>query len=87
VADLGNAANAPLWLQVHTQMQDIATQLGGAVKPTGAGGGDLALGAFASAEAAALFTRRLADRGIPCPPLAPAHQGVRLQSQASKVGE
>ncbi len=84
---LGRAANAPLWLPVHTQMQDIAEQLGGAVKPTGAGGGDLALGAFASAQDAAAFTEKLADHGISCPPLAPAHQGVRLQSQASKVGE
>ena len=87
VAQLGEAASAPLWLPIHTQMQDIATQLGGAVKPTGAGGGDLALGAFSSAEAAARFTQRLADRGIPCPSLAPARQGVRLQSQASKVVE
>lgn len=87
VADLGKAATAQLWLPIHTQMQDIAEQLGGAVKPTGAGGGDLALGAFSSANDAALFTKRLADRGISCPPLAPTHQGVRLQSQPSKVCE
>ncbi len=87
VAELGTAAGAALWLPVHSQMRDIAEQLGGAVKPTGAGGGDLALGAFANASDMALFVERLADRGIPCPPLAPAPQGVRLQSQASKVDE
>jgi len=87
VADLGSAAGAALWLPVHSQMRDIAEQLGGSVKPTGAGGGDLALGAFSNASDMARFVERLADRGIPCPPLAPAPQGVRLQSQASKVDE
>ncbi|MCP4444855.1 MAG: hypothetical protein GY811_05850 [Myxococcales bacterium] len=87
VAELGRAAGVDLWLPIHSQMQDIAAQLGGAVKPTGAGGGDLALAAFSSAEAATLFEARLGDHGIHCPALAPSHQGVRLLGQTSKVGE
>ncbi len=87
VAELGLAAGASLWLPIHSQMRDIATELGGALKPTGAGGGDLALGAFDSAETAKIFEERLAAQGIRCPALAPSREGVRLRSQASKVSE
>ena len=41
MAALGHDAQAPLWLPIHSQMQRIAISLGGALKPTGAGGGDL----------------------------------------------
>lgn len=87
VAELGRAAGAELWLPVHSQMRDIAQQLGGSVKPTGAGGGDLALGAFPSSEQATQFALRLTDHGIDCPTLAPTREGVRLQSRPSKVSE
>ena len=87
VAALGHDAQAPLWLPIHSQMQRIAISLGGALKPTGAGGGDLALGAFDSAENAQIFVQRLADQGIPSPNLAASREGVRLQPQASKVAE
>lgn len=87
VEALGAAAKAPIWIPVHSQMRDIAEQLGGSVKPTGAGGGDLALGAFHSSEQAERFRNALMDLGIPCPDLAPSNLGVRLQSQASKVNE
>lgn len=87
VEALGAAAKAPIWLPVHSQMRDIAKRLGGSVKPTGAGGGDLALGAFHSLEQAQRFRDALVDRGIPCPDLAPSKLGVRLRSQASKVSE
>ncbi len=87
VRALGNAAQAPLWLPIHEQMRAIATELGGALKPTGAGGGDLALAAFANSNQARLFVERLAEQDISCPRLAPSQQGVRLQGETSKVTE
>ena len=87
VADLGRAAGVELWLPVHSQMRDIAASLGGTLKPTGAGGGDLALAAFTSAEDASRFRELLKDEGIHCPNLGPDLLGVRLQSQPSKVRE
>jgi len=87
VATLGSAAAAPIWLPIHTVMHSLATELGGALKPTGAGGGDLALGAFDSADKALQFVQHLADRKICCPELAGSKQGVRLGFQTSKVAE
>ncbi len=87
VRELGNAAGAPLWLPIHNQMQTIAAEFGGALKPTGAGGGDLALAAFSSSKQARLFVQRLAEQQITCPNLGPSLQGVRLEPQTSKVAE
>ncbi|MEE2788847.1 MAG: hypothetical protein VX589_16035 [Myxococcota bacterium] len=53
---LGRLASVDLVTDRHHQLQDIASQFGTVVKPTGAGGGDLAwlVGPTVDAEAAAL---------------------------------
>jgi phosphomevalonate kinase len=76
---LGEAAGVPLWLPVHEELAKLAQRHGGSLKPTGAGGGDLALAAFATAEGAEGFENGLLDLGIPCPRLDVDSQGVRLQ--------
>jgi phosphomevalonate kinase len=53
VAALGREAGAALWTDAHDRLRAAVEPLGGAVKPTGAGGGDVALCAVA-ADAAAL---------------------------------
>ncbi len=76
---LGEAAGVRLWLPEHDQLKVLAGEHGGALKPTGAGGGDLALAAFASAESAQAFEKSLLRRGILCPKIDVDTQGVRLQ--------
>jgi phosphomevalonate kinase len=57
-------------------IRDLARGCGGAGKPSGAGGGDLALCAFLSADAAADFARRSAAHGYPTFLFAVAEIGV-----------
>jgi phosphomevalonate kinase len=76
---LGEAAGVELWLAAHDQLLAIANDHGGALKPTGAGGGDLALAAFSNAESAQAFEKSLLKLGILCPDIDVDTQGVRLQ--------
>lgn len=75
---MGHAAGVDLWLPVHTQMAERARALGGSLKPTGAGGGDLAVAAFRSNLDAEQFRLEIRALGIICPDLALDNQGVRL---------
>ena len=42
VRALGEAAQVPIWTEAHTTLDTLAQEMGGACKPLGAGGGDLA---------------------------------------------
>lgn len=79
IRTLGDAAGVALWLPVHGQMETLATRLGGALKPTGAGGGDLALAALPDEDSAQKFRESLLKLGILCPEIDVDTQGVRLQ--------
>ena len=74
---LGQAAGQPLWLPIHSELAAHAEKAGGALKPTGAGGGDLALAAFPTPSNARVFRRQMAELEIFCPLLG-VDQGVRL---------
>jgi phosphomevalonate kinase len=76
---LGDAAGVELWLPMHTTLADLANAHEGALKPTGAGAGDLALAAFSESHQALAFQKALADFGIFCPRLVVDNEGVRLQ--------
>ncbi|MEE2643631.1 MAG: hypothetical protein VYD19_01750 [Myxococcota bacterium] len=39
---LGEASGAPLWIKAHARLSSLCARFGAAMKPTGAGGGDLA---------------------------------------------
>jgi phosphomevalonate kinase len=80
VQALGAGAGVELWLPVHSQLAELAHAQEGALKPTGAGAGDLALAAFAEAGQADAFRHALEDIGIFCPALLVDNQGVRLQA-------
>lgn len=80
IADLSRASNALLWLPLHTQMAERARALGGGLKTTGAGGGDLAVAAFTNQAAAEQFREQMRGLGILCPTLSVERQGVRLQA-------
>lgn len=78
LAALGREAALPLWLPIHEKMAALAQEQGGVLKPTGAGGGDLAVAAFASQVQTQEFVAKLQALEIVCPTLAVARQGVRL---------
>jgi phosphomevalonate kinase len=57
LAELGKAAGVKIVTPVFEQAAALARELGGDVKPSGAGGGGIGVALFATPEAAALFTR------------------------------
>jgi phosphomevalonate kinase len=75
---LGEASGTPLWLPIHDELARLADTHHGALKTSGAGGGDLALAAFESGSEAVAFRNAVQARGIPCPELCVDTEGVRL---------
>lgn len=56
---LGAAASVPIFTDAFNRAAELAKELGGIAKPSGAGGGDIGVGMFATPEAARLFARAL----------------------------
>jgi len=82
IAELGAAAGVDLWIEAHSEVARVASEFAGAAKPTGAGGGDLALIAVPSSEAAGARAE-LARRGLPAVDLGLESDGVRIETPAS----
>jgi phosphomevalonate kinase len=61
---LGRAAGCALATPASAILASLAQKLGGAAKPTGAGGGDLVLSLFCDPDAAARFRARVAELGM-----------------------
>jgi len=79
LAVLGVAASVPIVTDAFTRASELAKELGGIAKPSGAGGGDIGVAMFATPEAARLFARALPK------PIAPLdvdldRMGVRRRS-------
>jgi mevalonate kinase len=55
--ELGRLSGAPIVTREHGLITQLAHDLGGAAKPSGAGGGDVAMGLFDNEEAAAEFRK------------------------------
>jgi phosphomevalonate kinase len=55
---LGASAEVPIVTPLFAEAAAVARSLGGAAKPSGAGGGDVGVALFAQGAAAAAFTRR-----------------------------
>jgi phosphomevalonate kinase len=64
LAELGAQAGAPIITPRFEMAADLATNLGGMAKPSGAGGGDLGIGMFGEPEAAQRFAARLEELGL-----------------------
>jgi phosphomevalonate kinase len=64
VGELGRATRAELVLDAHRRLAAEAARLGGAFKPTGAAGGDIALAAFADHNAAQQFRAHATRHGM-----------------------
>ena len=79
------AASVPIVTSLFARAAEVAKELGGAAKPSGAGGGDIGLGMFATPEAARLFARALPK---PLTPLAMDidRMGVRRRMPGEETG-
>jgi phosphomevalonate kinase len=64
LVELGSRAGVALELDVHRRLAALAAKRGGTAKPTGAGGGDVALAAFPSAAGARGFREDLMSIGM-----------------------
>lgn len=74
--ELGDSARLPIVTPVFESAAKLARELGGAAKPSGAGGGDLGIALFADAAAAASFTSRCPE-GLSVLDVRPEPLGVR----------
>ena len=76
---LGDAAGAPIVEERLRKVSALARECGGAAKPSGAGGGDVALAVFDSTDAASRFesAAKVADIEILDVPL--GGPGVRVE--------
>ncbi|MBW2276097.1 MAG: hypothetical protein JRF63_01315 [Deltaproteobacteria bacterium] len=64
MAALGRAASADIVVEEHERISRLATECAGAAKPSGAGGGDLAVAVFADSPAADDFRERCRSHGL-----------------------
>ena len=74
-AQLGHAIGCPLVTDEHAAIAAVARALGGAAKPSGAGGGDLAVALLPSEDAALSLQLRLPS-GLAVLPLQVSEQGI-----------
>ncbi len=81
-AELGRAAGVELATEGHRLLAERAEALGGAAKPTGAGGGDVALAAFPGPEAAEHFRADARSLGMKVLDLSVDPDGARVESGA-----
>jgi phosphomevalonate kinase len=61
LAELGRAADVPIVTPAFERAAGLAAELGGAAKPSGAGGGDVGVALFPDHAAARAFAARVAD--------------------------
>lgn len=80
MARLGEEAGAPIVTEPLARAAALAERHGGAAKPSGAGGGDVALAFFADEEAASRFRDECAAHGLTPLPLAIGAEGVRIDA-------
>ncbi|MGE0788509.1 MAG: mevalonate kinase [Sandaracinaceae bacterium] len=85
MGELGRAAGATIVTESLQRVADLAEACGGASKPSGAGGGDVALAFFDDASAAARFRGRCRDGEVTLLPLHIGAEGVREESDTAMM--
>ncbi|MCG8556909.1 MAG: hypothetical protein MJD61_16740 [Proteobacteria bacterium] len=83
---LGRLADCSLMTPALRIIRTLAVQAGGAAKPSGAGGGDLAVAFFATRQAAQTFERGCRERGLQLVCAAPGAPGVSARSPRAAIG-
>lgn len=77
---LGEAADAPIVTPLLAEAARLAREHGGGAKPSGAGGGDVALAFFTRDDDAAAFRRACPEAGLDLLSVQLGAEGVRLDS-------
>ena len=85
MADLGAAAGAPIVEERLAMVAELARTEGGAAKPSGAGGGDVAIAFFADEPAEARFVRRCGDANLSLVDLDLGAMGVLSEGQSAQA--
>lgn len=79
IAELGQEAGAALVIEAHERLRAMAREFSGAAKPTGAGGGDVAIAVFADADNARGFAEKAKAAGLsPLDRMEIASTGVQI---------
>ena len=78
MAELGAAIGLPIVTEAHARLTELAEDLGGAYKPSGAGGGDIGLGCFTEREALLAFSRAADQLGFAIVRLAVDPRGLNV---------
>ncbi|MBX3269814.1 MAG: hypothetical protein KF729_06115 [Sandaracinaceae bacterium] len=78
---LGEAAGAPIVTDALAGLAALARACGGGAKPSGAGGGDVALAFFTRPEDAARFRARCTEAGLTLLSLTLGAEGVRAEER------
>jgi phosphomevalonate kinase len=79
MARLGERAGAPIVSPAHARVARLAAAHGGAGKPSGAGGGDVAMAVFARADDRDRFAISAAEGGLPVLDLRCHERGVEVR--------
>ncbi|MBI4511232.1 MAG: hypothetical protein HY698_16485 [Deltaproteobacteria bacterium] len=85
IRSLGSASSAPLVPPSLTAISELARELGGAAKPTGAGGGDLIVAILPDPERAESFRGSVLARGLEVVPASVDPRGVELAPAVEKA--
>jgi len=78
---LGEASGAPIVTEIHARVAALARESGGAGKPSGAGGGDLAMAVFADLADRDRFCKKALAAGIPLVDLRCSAPGVEIAAR------
>jgi len=78
---LGRASGASIFTSEHDLVKTLARDLGGAAKPSGAGGGDVAIAVFEDPEAAKRLRSRCRSHGLIPLDIKLSAPGLRRESQ------
>jgi phosphomevalonate kinase len=78
---LGEAAGIGIMTDTLKRTQELADRAGGGAKPSGAGGGDVALAFFADPESAERFVTSCSASGLEVLSMALGAEGVRSESE------
>jgi len=81
MAALGEAAGVPIVTEVLSRVAELALRAGGAAKPSGAGGGDVALALFPDPHASERFVELCREQHFELLALRVGAPGVRIESQ------
>lgn len=83
MGQLGEAMGKAVVTPAHARLAEVARDLGGAYKPSGAGGGDVGIAGFTDSRALLAFKQAVAAQGLAIPELTIEPQGLTVEQQES----